>query len=327
MSIEQGFRLKKKPSTQANRVFITSFFLTFIILTVAAGVFIYVMLMPVTHHLPSTYDFQHADWMKYISPGAEKVALMNFTQIFLKTGNTSLFPSNRLLVLYNFTTELNILETEFSITALYLNPNQDEEDLALNIIRPTPNLYLAFEDELKEKGEIEVTYQNYTITQVTGHVVNEPALAPDPSPEYVKSYIALDNGYLLYAEGTLGLELIEHSLETAENPSQFFQQERVKASLYLLLSTTNDELGVSYSTFPYPVEDVRSTSTSIYYEDKGVVTHYVFSFDNASTAIKNSEKIKTANLAARDLTVIDNYIVVNMKKAEGNVLIRELRSL
>jgi len=310
--------LKGKIKKNGNRAFIYSFFLTFLILTLVAVTLFNMPSSPTIQHLPSTYDFKRSDWMKYVSPGAEKISIMNFSQIFMKTGNYSLFPSDKLLVIYNFTIELKILDTEFSVTALYQNPDPNLEDLALNIIKPKQDLYLALGRELEEKGEIKFPYKSHTIIQVTGYIVNQTV--------YVKGYAAMDEGYLLYAEGTRGLDLIKQSLDTAEKPSQFFEQQQVKTSLYLLLSKTGDELGFSYSTLPYTVKEANSISTSIHYEENLVITRYVFAFNDTDTAVKSLENIKKANLEATDFQRIDNYIIVTAKYG-SQLLVIELRSL
>ncbi|MGQ9514422.1 MAG: hypothetical protein ACUVTL_05165 [Thermoproteota archaeon] len=205
--------------------------------------------------------------MRYVPKGAEKIAIINFSQIFLKTGNESLFSTQSLLVIYNFSTELKIHDVEFSATALYRNPDPNMEDIALNIVKPKQHLYLELRKELEEKGEMEFSYKGYTIIQVTEHVVNKPTISFIPTPEYVKGYIVMNEGYLLYSEGMVGMELIKRSLDTLEESSQFFEQQQIKAPLYLLLSKMGDELGFSYSTLPCTVRDVVSTSISIRFEE------------------------------------------------------------
>jgi hypothetical protein len=176
-----------------------------------------------------------------------------------------------------------------------------------------------------EKAKWNLIHKGHTIIQVTGHVVNKPAITQS-APEYVKAYIAMDEGYLLYSEGARGLDLVEQSLDTADGPGQFFEQQRVKASLYLLLSDEGDELGFSYSTFPYVVSGVSSTSTSIRYEDGLVITRFVFSFDSTNEASGGLDDVKKANLEATDFQIFDNYIVVTTI-FDGHYLLRELRAL
>lgn len=318
--------MKGKTRKKANRVFVHSFFLTFLVLTLATVTLYYLVSQLTVQHLPATYDFKRADWMKYVSPGAEKFSFMNFSQILMKTGNESPFLNDRLLVIYNFSIEIDVPDTEFSVSVLYRNPDPNLDDLALNIIKPKQDLYLTFGNELEEKAEMEFPYKSYTVIQVTGHVVSKPAIVPDPTPEYVKGYIVMDKGYLLYSEGTRGLDIIKQSLDTAEGSNQFFEQQQVRASLYLLLSKTGDELGFSYSTLPYPVGDVSSTSTSVHYDGSLVATSYVFAFTDANTASNSLDKIKKANLEAKNFQIVDNYIVVTTK-FESNLLLRELRSL
>lgn len=302
-----------------------SFLITFLILGIAAVTINYLASLQIIHHLPSTYDFKRADWMKYVPQGAEKVSIYNFSLISMKTMNESLFPNDVLLVIYNFKMELKVSGVEFIATSLYRNPDPNSEDIALNIIRPKHHVYLALEGEIEEKGEMRFPYKNHTIIQVTGHVVNKPAITSQTTPEYVKAYIAMDEGYLLYSEGMRGLDLVRQSLDHNEEPSQFFEQQQVKASLYLL-SEEGDELGFSYSTFPYTVGGVSSTSTSIRYEEGLVIIRYVFAFASTDEASKGLDGIKKANLEAKEFQIFDNYIVVTTEY-DGHLLLRELRSL
>jgi len=147
--------------------------------------------------------------MKHVPMGAEKITVINFSQMFIKTGNESFLLNDRLLVIYNFKTELKVYDIEFSASTLYRNPDPNLEDTALNILRLKQHLYIEFEKELKEKGEIIFPYKNHTIVQVTGHIVNKPIFAPKPTPEYVKGYIAMHEGYVLYSEGMSGLDLVK----------------------------------------------------------------------------------------------------------------------
>jgi len=312
--------MSRRAQRKADRTFIYSFLLTFLILAIAVVTFYYLNSLQAIQHLPPTYDFKRADWMKYVPPGAEKITIINFTQIFIKTGNESLLPGESLLVFYNFSTELKVLDVKFVATALYRNPDPNQEDLALNIVRLEQSLYLDLGKELNEKGEIDFPYGGHTIVQVTGLILNKSA------PEYVKAYVAMDEGYLLYSEGIRGLNLIKQSLDSVGGPSQFFEQQQVKASLYLLLSKMGDELGFSYSTFPYAVKAVTSTSTSISYEEGLVVIRYVFAFGSTDDASKSLDGVKKANLEATDFQIVDNYIVVTTKYG-SNLLLRELRAL
>jgi hypothetical protein len=318
--------LRAKAKKKADRTLHYSFFLTITILTAAAVVFNYIASLRRVQHLPQTYDFKRADWMKYVPMGAEKITIINFSQIFIKTGNESFLPNDRLLVIYNFKTELKVYDIEFSVSALYRNPDPNSEDIALNILRPKQHIYLELEKELKEKGEIIFPYKNHTIVQVTGHIVNKPIFAPKPTPEYVKGYIAMHEGYILYSEGMRGLDLVKQSLDTMEEPTQFFEQQQVKASLYLLLSEAGGELGFSYSTFPYTVSSVLSTSTSVCYEGGFTVTRHVFSFSSAEEAQNSLDDIKKANPDATEFQIVDNYIVV-IAKYGSDLLLRELRFL
>jgi len=303
-----------------------SFFLTILILAIAAVTINYLASLPIIHHLPSTYDFKRADWMKYVPQGAEEVSIYNFSQISMKTMNESLFPNDALLVIHNFKTELKVFDVEFIATSLYRNPDPNSEDIALNIIRPKHHIYLALEGEIEEKGEMRFPYKNHTVVQVTGHVVNKLPIVTQTTPEYVKAYIVMDEGYLLYSEGMRGLDLVKQSIDHAEEPSQFFEQQQVRASLYLLLSEEGDELGFSYSTFPYTVSGVSSTSTSIHYEEGLVIVRYVFAFASTDEASQGLDGIKKANLEAVEFQIYDNYIVVTTEY-DGHLLLRELRSL
>jgi len=319
-------RLRGKAQKKTDRTMSYSFYLTFIILAIAAVTINYLSSLPIIHHLPPTYDFRRDDWMKYIPQGAEKVSIFNFSQILMKTMNDSLFPNDRILVLYNFTTVLKISDVEFIASSLYQNPDPNSEDIALNIIKLKQYLYLALEEEIEEKGEMQFPFKNHTVVQVTGHVVNKPVITTGSTPEYVKAYIVMDEGYLLYSEGMRGLDLVRQSLDAAEGPNQYFEQQQVKASLYLLLSDEGDELGFSYSTFPYTVSGVSSTSTSIYYVDDIVTTRFVFAFASTDEASKGLDDIKKANLEATDFQIYDNYIVVTVEY-DGHLLLRELRAL
>jgi len=295
------------------------------ILALAAVIFNYLGSMQVIHHLPPTYDFKRADWMGYVPPGAEKITIINFSHLFIQTGNESLLPNDRLLVLYNFTSELKVHDVDYIATALYRITDPNAEDIALNIIRPKQYPYQELAEEVEEKGEMAFPHKGHTIIQVTGHVVNKPVITQS-APEYVKAYIAMDEGYLLYSEGARGLDLVRQSLDAADEPGQFFEQQQVKASLYLLLSNEGDEIGFSYSTFPYVVSGVSSTSTSISFEEGLVITRYVFSFASTDMASSSLDAVKKANLEATDFQIFDNYIVVTTKY-DGRLLLRELRSL
>jgi len=309
--------MDKKRGHSGNRILIISFALTFLILSLATLFFIYLPSHQTIQHLPSTYDFKIPDWMKFVSSNPEKVTMMNFTQIFQKTGNYSLFSSNKLLMISNITTQITVLNSEFSATILFQNPNPNSEDLALNIIKPNQDTYSAFKNEL-EKSQTKNAYGTHIIFQVNRVTASSPA--------YVSGYTTLDGGYLLYADGDKGLDLLKKALDTELETNQFTGRPDVKASFYLLLSGKNDELGFSYSTLPYAVSDVVATSTSIRYEDNSVITRYVFTFSNADTASKNLDNIKQANLNATDIQIIDNYIATTAKY-ENNLIFRELRSL
>jgi hypothetical protein len=310
--------LKGNAKRDGSRAFIYSFFLTFLILILVAVAMFNIPSSPITQHLPTTYDFKRSDWMKYVSLGAEKISMMNFSRIFMEIGNQSLFSSDKFLMIQNVTTEIKILDLEFSVTVLYQNLDPNLEDLALNIMKPKQDLFVALRREFEEKAEIRFPYKNRIIIQVNECTENQTT--------YVESYIAMDGAYFLFSEGDEGLDLIKQSLDTAEKPSQFFEQQQVKASLHLILSNTGVELGFSYSILPYAVKEVNSVSTSILYEENLVTIHYVFAFNDMDTALQNLDNIKKANLSATDFQIIDNYIMVTAKYGSDS-LVREFRSL
>ncbi len=307
----------KKRSQVGNRIFIISFALTIAILSLATFLLIYLPSHQTIQHLPSTYDFKRPDWMKYVPSDPEKVTLMNFTQIFQKTGNYSLFPSSKLLMISNITTQITVLNSDFSASVLYQNPNPNSEDIVLNIIKPKQDTYSAFEKKL-EKSETNNIYGTHTIFQVIRFTAS--------SPLYVSGYVALDEGYLLYGDGVDGLNLIKKALDSAVGTNQFTEKPEISAALYLLLSGKNDELGYSYSTLPYAVSDVVATSSSVRYEGNFTINRYIYTFNDTDTALKNLDKIKQANLDASDFQIVDNYIVVTATH-ESNLVFSELRAL
>ena len=307
----------KKRSPVGNRIFIISFALTIAILSLATFFLIYLPSQQTVQHLPSTYIFNRPDWMKYVPSNPEKVTLMNFTQIFQKTGNYSLFPNNRLLVISNITTQITVLNSDFSASILYRNPNPNSEDIVLNIIKPKQGIYTAFENEL-EKSEINSTYETHIIFRVVRFTAS--------SPLYISGYVALDGGYLLYGDGVDGLNLIKKALDSSVGTNQFTEKPEISAALYLLLSGKNDELGYSYSTLPYAVSDVEATSASVRYGGNFTITRNIYTFNDTDTALKNLDKIKQANPDASDFQIIDNYIVVTATH-EINLIFSELRAL
>jgi hypothetical protein len=309
--------MNQKRGYSGNRILIISFALTFLILSLATLFLIYQPSHQTIQHLPSTYDFKRADWMKFVSSDPEKVTMMNFTQIFQETGNYSFFPSNELLMISNITTQITVLNSDFSATILFQNPNPNSEDIVLNIIKLKQDTYSAFAGELG-KSETKITYGAHIIFRVTRFTASSPA--------YVSGYVAFEGGYLLYADGDNGLDLVKKALDSEVGTNQFTEKLDVKASFYLLLSGKNDELGFSYSTLPYAVGDVVATSTSVRYEGNYTITRNVYAFNDTNTALNDLENIKQANLNASDLQIVDNYIVTTAKY-ESNLIFRELRSL
>lgn len=105
--------MKGKTKKKASRVFFSSFFLTLLVLSLAVATLYFLGSQSTVQHLPALYDFEKAEWMKYVSPGAEKISIMNFSNTFIKTGNYTFFPSLKLLAFYNFTVEIDIRDTQF----------------------------------------------------------------------------------------------------------------------------------------------------------------------------------------------------------------------
>ena len=309
--------MNQKGGANGNKIIVITFIFTLLVLSIAA----FYYFLPYIHlpqHLPSTYSFNVPNWMKFVSSDAEKVSMMNFTQIFKKTGNNTIFPSTNLLTITNITTQITALNSESLTSVLYKNPDTQSEDLSLNIIKLKINTSSAFNKELEEKINIKNYYNSYIIYQVS--------CLNSSKPTYVNAYITIADGYLLYSEDAKGLEIIKKSLDNKIGDDQFSEQTAVKASMYLLLSGKNDELAYSYSELPYSVNETASVSTSIRYESNSVVTRYVFRFNDAATASKNLSNIKQANLNSVDFTVIDNFIVTSAKYS-SNFLLRELRML
>jgi hypothetical protein len=309
--------MNQKSSLSENKFLIASFVFTLIISSIAA-VYLFFPTSHIIQHLPSTYNFNVPDWMKLISSDAEKVTALNFTQIFQKSGNYSLFPSTNLLVLSNITTQITALNSEFLASVLYINPKPDSEDLAINIIKPKTNTFSVLKKELEEKINIKSYYMTYIIYQVSR--------LNDSGTNYVNGYLTIDGGCLLYSEEINGLEIIKKSIDSKIGSDQFSEKISVKASMYLLLTGKNDELGYSYSTLPYSVNETASVSTSVRYESNSVIASYVFGFKDTASAFNNLSNIKQANLNSVDFSVIDNFIVTDAK-FDSSFLQRELRSL
>jgi hypothetical protein len=306
---------QKKHSNESNILKIT--FIITIIIASSAIILYYNSIIPKIPHLPTTITFKTPDWMKFISEETEKVFMLNFTQIFQKTSNYSLFTSNSLLSISNISTKITTLNSDILSSVLYKNPNPELEDLVLNIIKPKTNTYSTLKNEVELKITNKTNYMTniiYQILQITN------------SSSYVTGYITFYDGYLLYSENSEGLDIIKKSLDTKNGEDQFSEKIEVKGSMYLLLTGTEDELGYSYSTLPYAVNETASLSISIRFENNFVLTKQVFRFNDTAIAAKNLSNIKQANLNSNDFTMIDNFIVSNTKYDKTHLLF-ELRTM
>jgi hypothetical protein len=122
------------------------------------------------------------------------------------------------------------------------------------------------------------------------------------------------------------MDLIKGALDNEDGGTGLIDRPEVKASMYLLSQGKGAELAFSYSRFLYTVSDVVATSTMVRYDSGSILTSSVYSFNTTSTAQKNLDKIKQANLNASGFQIIDNYILVTAKYGKANLL-GELRSL
>ncbi len=146
-------------------------------------------------HLPTSYNVISPDWMKFIAPGMEKVTFMNLTKIHQTTGNYSVFATDKILTLSGFHTNVTVNKCNFTVVALY-HPIPNSDDLALNILKVDSGTYSTLQGELSERYSAKYLYENSVLYQVTRSTSDSPA--------YVDGYICLQDGYLLYSDGTKG---------------------------------------------------------------------------------------------------------------------------
>ena len=307
--------MTEKNENNGNRIFLISFIVTLLVLSAAAAVMIYLPKLQTLQHIPSTYDVKTPDWFKFIPTGAEKITKMNFTKISQTTGNNSVFTSENILELLNFSNTITIQNSQFSVTVFYPNSNPNSDELALNILKPNSQIYSDLHLELENKNSQKTIYQETSIYQVTRRLNNTA---------YLTGYVCQKNGYLLYSDGVKGLELIKKALENEKAGTLLTSDPIIKAAYYVL--DPNDELAFSYSVLPYTVNEVVAVSTKISYESGKLVTRNLFAFQTTTIAEKNMNNIKQANLSATEYQLIDNYILTTARYDISNLL-GELRSL
>ena len=307
--------MTEKNENNGNRIFLISFIVTLLVLSAAAAVMIYLPILQTLQHIPSTYDVKTPDWFKFIPTGAEKITKMNFTKISQTTGNNSVFTSENILELLNFSNTITIQNSQFSVTVFYPNSNPNSDELALNILKPNSQISSDLHLELEIKNSQKTIYQETSIYQVTRRLNNTA---------YLTGYVCQKNGYLLYSDGVKGLELIKKALENEKAGTLLTSDPIIKAAYYVL--DPNDELAFSYSVLPYIVNEVVAVSTKISYESSKLVTRNLFAFNTTAIAEKNMTNIKQANLSATEYQLIDNYILTTARYDKSNLL-GELRSL
>jgi hypothetical protein len=307
--------MTEKNENNGNRIFLISFIVTLLVLSAAAAVMIYLPKLQTLQHIPSTYDVKTPDWFKFIPTGAEKITKMNFTKISQTTGNNSVFTSENLLELLNFSNTITIQNSQISVTIFYPNSNPNSDELALNILKPNSQIYSDLHLELENKNSQKTIYQETAIYQVTRRLNNTA---------YLTGYVCQQNGYLLYSDGIKGLELIKRALENEKAGTLLTSDPIIKAAFYVL--DPKDELAFSYSVLPYTVNEVVAVSTKISYESSKLVTRNFFAFNTTAIAEKNMNNIKQANLSATEYQLIDNYILTTARYDKSNLL-GELRSL
>jgi len=306
-------------------VFFYSLTATIVVLTFMFVAVKYSTSRPVVEHLPSDYDFRRYAWMSYVPMDAEKASALNFSQLYLSTGNNSLFPESRLLKIYRFKTVLNTSNTEYVASVYMKNPNPNLESLTLNIIKPKPENYDALCRELEQRIEQRVDYRGRRIYQVTVSISSRINQFSESKLMYVNAYVSPADGHLLYSEGARGLEVVEKAFDASENPTGFFDQPEVKAPLYLL-NLGDGEVGFSFSTFPSPITAARSTAVSLLYRDGSVITREVLSFDSTTSALNSLSEVKKLNFSADSYSIFDNHIVMDTKYGP-DLLLRALRGL
>jgi hypothetical protein len=307
-----------KSISKGNRILLISFVATFLTLSAVTLIIIYLPRLQTIQHLPASYSVATPDWMRFIVPGLDKVTLMNFTNIYKVNGDFSVFTSDKLLVLSGFSTQVTITDSSFSVTASYPNPNPNSDELALNILKLDAVTYSTLQGELMAKKSANYTYGGSVLYQVTRSTSDSPA--------YVVGYVCLRGGYLLYSDGAKGMDLIKSALDNEAGNLSIVNDPGVKATLYLLSQKKGTELAYSYSKFPYSVNDVLVTSTTVRYDSNSLFTSSVYAFNTTSTAQQDLDKIKQANLNASDFQIIDNYILVTAKYDKATLL-GELRSI
>ncbi len=305
-----------KSGGNGNRILIITFLATFLILTAATVIIIYLPKLQSIQHIPSSYDVKIPDWAYFVAPGYEKVVMMNFTEIFKTTGNFSVFTSEELLEVLGFSTTVTVRNCASAVVVLYPNPNPNSEELALNILKLDSPTYSALKKELEAKAIENTTYGDSVIYQVIRSTSGTPA--------YVTGYTSLKNGFLLYSDSAKGLSILEGALGNEAGTSRLIDEPKVKAAFYVL--SPSEDLAFSYSIFPYSVSDVVATSTKVSYESNKIVTRSLYAFNTPEAAEKNLDNIKQANKNATDFQVMDNYILV-VARYDKSYLMGELRSL
>jgi hypothetical protein len=307
--------MTEKNENKGTRIFLVSFVVTLLVLSAAAIIMIYLPKIQNIQHIPSTYNVNTPDWFKFIPLGADKITKMNFTKIYQTTGDYSVFTSDKLLELLNFSTTITTKNSPYSVTVFYPDSNPNSDELALNILKPNSQTYSDLLLELETKNSQKTIYQETAIYQVTRYLNNTA---------YLTGYVCQKDGYLLYSDGTKGLGLIKSALENEKAGTLLTGDPKIKAAFYVL--DPKDELAFSFSRLPYTVNEVVAVSTKISYEGDKLVTRTLFAFNTTSIAENNLNNIKQANLSATEYQSIDNYILATARYDKSNLL-GELRSL
>ncbi|MEM2906094.1 MAG: hypothetical protein QW057_01060 [Candidatus Bathyarchaeia archaeon] len=301
-----------------------SFLLTLVILTSAAVALSHLFSQTPVEHLPEGYDFKRSSWMAFVPAEAEKVSMLNLTQLFSSTGNYTILPNNAVIEAYGFETTLTVNNT-LAIVSVYLPGSSPAmESFILNILKPSESLYRAFAEELEQKAESKLPYLGQVINQVTVKSLGGP-LDSSPRTGYVKASITLVDGLILYSEGLRGEEALKKAIQTSVSSPGFFDERDVKASLYLL-NVNSGEIGFSYSTFPGGISAAESTAILVRYEGGPVTTRTVYGFNDTYTAVKSLDAVKRTLPGNERPRIVDNYIVAEAKYG-SELLLREIRSL
>jgi len=282
-----------------------SFIATLVLLSIIVGGSYYSSL-PKVEHIPSNFQFQPANWMRFVPQTAQYVAFVDYQQAYSTSGNTFLFGTSPVFQFYQLPVSIPPQSVLYDIDIQIPQPVSTGA-VTVSVIRLRNDTLHIIQSELAKANLPKAEYDGYSAYNLL--TVDKTA----STPKIISVYTALiEDGLILSIDQNYGKYGVETILDqyTSQAPT-LFDNSDVRRGVYASGAAAGPYIGLFVGTFSSQFNNTRMIVKSVIPNANGISVTRSVLFSSSDSAMSEFGHAHNIYRNADSYRVIDQWLVIS----------------